>query len=112
MKRILLTLIFGAVMMAQPYAPRGIYRYDTSFAARIAHGERTGLLSPREAGRLWNMERDLRRDMERAYRSGFGIDYRERARLDARRAQLDREISRQMRDGERGYGYAYPGRRY
>jgi hypothetical protein len=49
------------------------------------------------------MERRLRFETERAYRSGYGVSPRERDRLADMSARLDREISRQMRDGERMY---------
>ncbi len=115
MKRILIGLAFGLVLAAQPYGgrpgygssrneDRGSYGYNgNSFAERISRGERMGLLTRREAARLWEMERDLRREMERAYRNGFGISGRERERIANKRARLDREITRRMRDGERNY---------
>jgi len=110
MKRILIGLAFGLVLAAQPYAGRPGYGpgYNSgpayrgnNFAARIAQGERAGLITGREASRLWNMERDLRIATERAYRSGFGVNPRERDRLAQMSARLDYEITRQMRDGER-----------
>ncbi len=111
MKRILMTLVFGLVMAAQPYGRPGYvedrggygYRGGNHFAERIARGERMGLLTRREAGRLWDMERRLRFETERAYRSGYGMSHRERERLAAMAAHLDREISRQMRDGDRAW---------
>ena len=114
MKRILIGLTFGLVLAAQPYSRpgydsgRGAYSQSPgSFAERIARGERMGLLTRPEAARLWSMERDLRIQSERAYRSGFGVSPRERARLAEMRARLDREISRQMRDGDRDYRGGY-----
>ena len=118
MKRILIGLAFGIILTAQPYGrpsyndrahnDRGAYaQRSSSFAARIAQGERMGLLTRREAARLWDMERDLRIETERGYRSGFGLSGRERARIEHMRAQLDREITRQMRDGERNYRPGY-----
>jgi hypothetical protein len=121
MKTLLITLAFGLVLGAQPYGARGAYGdrggypdrgaygyRSNNFAARIAHGERMGLLTRREADRLWKMERDLRRDIDRAARSGFGINGRERERIARKEARLDYEIRRQMRDRER-YGPG-PGR--
>lgn len=111
MKSILIGLTFGLMLAAQPYggrpgydAGRGGYGYSgPTFAERIARGERMGLLTRREAARLWDMERDLRREMERAYRSGFGVNGRERERIARMQAQLDREIARQVRDDDRYY---------
>ncbi len=116
MKNILMTLAFGLVIAAQPYGGRPGYsggygdsrggyvtRGGNGFADRIARGERMGLLTRREADRLWDMERRLRFETERAYRSGFGVSPRERDRLAAMSIQLDREISRQMRDDDRSY---------
>ena len=48
-----------------------------------------GLITPREASRLWKMERDLRFETERAYRSGPGITPRERDHLARMAARLD-----------------------
>jgi hypothetical protein len=117
MKRILIGLTFGLVLAAQPYgrpsydSGRGGYSYSgSSFAERIARGERMGLLTRREAARLWAMERDLRIEAERSYRSGYGVSPRERERLAEMRARLDREISRQIRDDDREYRGGY-GRR-
>lgn len=118
MKTILTGLAFGLVLAAQPYGgrpsygdDRGAYAYrGNGFGERIARGERMGLLTRREAARLWEMERELRVATERAYRSGFGLSHRERERLEHMSARLDREISRQMRDGERDYRGGY-GRR-
>jgi len=118
MKRILMTLAFGLVMAAQPYGRPGYgpnYNGDRSvyansgnrFAERIARGERMGLITPREARRLWDMERKLRYETERAYRSGYGLSPRERERLAEMSFHLDREISRQMRDDERMYRGGY-----
>ena len=111
MKRLLMSLIFGATLLtAQPYAaprPGNSYGPDygirNNFAERISRGQRMGLITPREANRLWNMERDLRIATDRAYRSGFSISPRERERLAKMSARLDYEITRQMRDGERFY---------
>lgn len=109
MKTLLIGLTFGLMLAAQPYG-RPSYNdrgaqvdRGSSFAARIAHGERMGLLTPREASRLWNMERDLRFETERAYRSGFGMSGKERSRIEKMRARLDHEITKQMRDRERYY---------
>jgi hypothetical protein len=115
-------LAFGLVLAAQPYGGRpgsGPYRGDdrgaygrigNSYSERISRGERMGLLTRREAVRLYDMERDLRREMERSYRNGFGISSRERERISHMQARLDREITQQLRDGERNYRGA-PGRR-
>lgn len=110
MKRFLLGMVFGLAMLAQPYGRPGYngggygddrgYR-GNGFAERITRGERMGLITPREARKLWDMERHLRYETEKAYRSGFGLSGRERNRLAEMSARLDREISRQMRDGER-----------
>lgn len=102
MKRILIAMVFGLGLMAQPYGGRPSSGID-SFSIRIDRGERSGLLTHREAARLRHMDRDLRRETERAYRSGFGLSPRERARIDSMRIALDREITRQMRDDERNY---------
>ena len=103
MKRILLTLIAGLALSAQPYGYGRPGYYDASPAARIERGVRSRLLTHREADRLWRMERDLRYQTERAYRSGFGLSHGERRRLEEMRFRLDREISRQLADGERNY---------
>lgn len=111
MKRLLMSLIFGTMLLtAQPYgAPRPgnsygpTYGVRNNFAERISRGQRMGLITPREANRLWNMERDLRIATDRAYRNGYGISPRERDRLAQMSARLDYEISRQTRDGERNY---------
>lgn len=112
MKRVLIGLAFGLVLAAQPYGGRPGYgpsqndnrgAYGNSgnnFSERISRGERMGLLTRREASKLWDMERNLRRETERAYRSGFGVSGRERERLQRMAAHLDIEISRQMRDRE------------
>lgn len=122
MKSILMTLAFGLIVTAQPYGgrpgngpgydDRGGYvtRGGNGFVDRIMRGERMGLLTHREANRLYDMERDLRRETERSYRSGFGLTGRERDRIEKMRARLDWEITKQMRDGERNYRGA-PGRR-
>ncbi|MBI2685219.1 MAG: hypothetical protein HYX27_02810 [Acidobacteria bacterium] len=112
MKRILMGLAFGVALMAQPYGARPGYGpgYNDSrgyayngnhFAERIARGERMGLLTRREASRLWDMERRLRYETERAYRSGYGVSPREQQRLAEMSRRLDYEITREMRDGER-----------
>lgn len=104
MKRILLTLIAGLALTAQPYGyGRPGYYDDASPAARIERGVRSGLLTHREAGKLWRMERALRYETERAYRSGWGISHGERRRLEEMRYKLDREISRQIADRERAH---------
>lgn len=103
MKRILLTLIAGLALTAQPYGYGRPGYYDASPAARIERGVRSGLLTHREADKLWRMERELRYETERAYRSGWGISHGERRRLEDMRYKLDREISRQIADGERAY---------
>jgi hypothetical protein len=113
MKTILMSLVFGAVLAAQPYggrpgyAPgagdvRGGYR-DNGFAERIARGERMGFITPREASRLWKMERDLRSATEHAYRTGYGISPRERDQLARMSARLDAAITHEMRDRERNF---------
>ena len=118
MKRILMTLAFGLAMTAQPYGRPGYDPYyngdrggyvngSNHFAERIARGERMGLITPREARHLWDMERKLRHETERAYRSGYGISPRERERLAEMSFRLDREITRQMRDDERMYRGGY-----
>ena len=112
MKRLVLGMVFGLAMLAQPYGRPGYGGGGYSdgrgvrgngFAERISRGERMGLITPREARKLWDMERRLRFETERAYRSGYGVSPRERDRLADMSARLDREISRQMRDGERMY---------
>lgn len=113
MTRILLTLSLGLMMTAcaQPYragvvvaAPNRAVAYPGNhFAERITRGERSGLLTRREADRLWGMERNLRREIDRAYRSGYGVSPRERERIAVMEARLDREITLQLRDGERNY---------
>ena len=111
MKTILIGLILGLALQAQPYGgrPSGSSGYGReSFSARIVRGERSGLLTPREARRLWDMERTLRQEIDRSSR--FGFSGRERDRIDRLSAQLDNEITRQMRDGERDYRGGY-GRR-
>jgi len=54
------------------------------------------------------MERSLRREIDCSPR--FGLSGRERDRIDRLSAQLDNEITRQMRDGEGEYRGGY-GRR-
>lgn len=108
MKILIFSLVLALGVACQPHRPRvsyagGPYGGANSFAARIAHGERTGLLTRGEAARLWSMERDLRREMERSARSGFGVSGQERQRVARMADRLDREIARQMRDGDR-YG--------
>ena len=107
MKRFLLAAIFGLALQAQPYGGRPSYGYgdryetrDSNFAARIERGQRAGLITHREAEPLRRMERELRRETERADRSGHGISPRERARIERMRAGLDREITHQIRDNE------------
>src|SRR5688572_30174542 len=113
MKRILFALAFGLVLMAQP----GRYGYGPSpydnrgfsvnnFSERISRGERAGLITRREAAKLWSMERNLRREIQRSAWTGYGMSPRERDRIQRMSAQLDREISRQMRDGENYRGGA------
>lgn len=108
MKTLLLGLVFGIALSAQPYAGRGAGPFGygptysgprDNFAARIAFGERTGRLTPREARRLWDMERHLQREIGRASR--FGFSRGERERISRMSAQLDFEINRQMRDRDR-----------
>ncbi len=117
MKTLLIGLILGLALQAQPYGgwPSGPSGYGSgqgygreNFAARIVRGERAGLLTPREARRLWDMERHLRQEIDRSSR--FGFSGRERDRIARLSAQLDNEITRQMRDGERDYRGGY-GRR-
>lgn len=116
MKSLLIILALGLAMTAQPYGgrpgngpanrdDRGGYvnRGGNGFIDRIVRGERMGLITRREAARLYDMERDLRYETERSYRSGFGMSGRERDRIESMRIRLDREITRQMRDGERDY---------
>jgi hypothetical protein len=103
MKRILLTLIAGVALSAQPYGYGRPGAYDASPAARIERGVRSGLLTHREADKLWRMERALRYETERAYRSRWGLSHREQHRLEDMRFKLDREITRQLADGERAY---------
>jgi hypothetical protein len=107
MKTILMSLAFGLVLAAQPYGgrpgpveTRGAYA-NNGFAERISRGERMGLITPREAPRLWRMERELRFETERAYRSGRGITPRERDHLARMSARLDAAITHEMRDRER-----------
>lgn len=115
MTRILIALAFGAVLAAQGYdgrpgfgasygpgygADRVIRTDSRNFAERIARGERMGLITPREASRLWAMEREFRFETARASRSGFGVSHRERERLMEMSVRLDAAISREMRDGE------------
>lgn len=119
MKRILIGLAFGLALAAQPYGGRpgygpsrtdnrGAYGYSGNiFSERISRGERMGLLTRREASKLWDMERNLRRETERSYRSGFSLSGRELDRLRRMSAQLDLEISRQLRDGENYRGGAF-----
>ena len=111
MKTILFSLILGLALQAQPYGgrPSGPSGYGrdqgysrNNFAARIAQAERSGFLSSREARHLWNMEHNLRHEIERSSR--FGFSGRERDRINRLSSQLDYEITRQMRDGERSYG--------
>jgi hypothetical protein len=108
MKALLTGLAFGRALGAQPYAGRGRSGFGhgygpaaaaDNFAARIALGERTGRLTPREARRLWEMERPLPREIGRASRFGFSRGERERIALLS--AQLNAAIARQMRDGDR-----------
>ncbi|MBM3784948.1 MAG: hypothetical protein FJW30_11345 [Acidobacteria bacterium] len=108
MKRILMTLLAGAVLSAQPnYRGGGSYTYSP--AARIERGIHSGLITHREADKLWRMERELRYETEKAYRSGRGLSHGEARRLARMRECLDNEISKQLRDGERynrgGYSY-------
>lgn len=98
MKTILLALALSLALSAQPFGYGG---GRDNFAARIIQGERSGLLTPREANRLWDMERHYQRELARANR--FGFEGRGRGRLDRMAAQLDFEITRQMRDGERAF---------
>ena len=118
MTRILTALAFGAVLAAQGYGDRPgfgasygpaygaerVVRTETrNFAERITRGERMGLITPREASRLWAMERELRFETVRANRSGFGVSHRERERLMEMSMRLDAAITHEMRDGERAY---------
>jgi len=114
MKKALIGLVFGLVLAAQPYGARpgdnrgaygngygNGYGYNVNnFSERIARGERAGLITRKESAKLWSMERNLRREIDRSYRSGFGMSPGERDRINRMSAQLDREISRQMRDRE------------
>ncbi len=111
MKTIFFGLILGLALQAQPY---GGFGRDQSFgrdnfSARIVRGERSGLLTPRESSRLWDMERNLRREIDRSSR--FGLSGRERDRIARLSSQLDFEIERQMRNGERAYRGGGYGRR-
>jgi|GEM_PF-2417481 len=117
MKITLIGLIIGLALQAQPYGgrPSGPSGYGRdqgygrdNFSARIVRGERAGVLTPREARRLWDRERNLRQEIDRSSRSGFSG--RERDRIDRLSAQLDSAITRQMRNGERVYRGGY-GRR-
>lgn len=118
MTRTLIAFAFGAVLAAQGYGGRPgfgasygpaygedrVVRTETrNFAERITRGERMGLITPREASRLWAMERELRFETARASRSGFGVSHRERERLMEMSLRLDAAISHEMRDGERAY---------
>ncbi|MCX6606506.1 MAG: hypothetical protein NTV52_23350 [Acidobacteria bacterium] len=118
MKTILIGLLLGLALQAQPYGgrPSGPSGYGrdqgysrNNFAARIAQGERSGFLTSREARRLWDMERHLRQEIDRSSR--FGFSGRERDRIARLSSQLDFEIERQMRDGERAYRGGGYGRR-
>lgn len=109
MKTILIGLILGLVLQAQPYGYGRDQGYSrNNFAARIAQGERSGILTSHEARHLWDRERQLRREIDRSSR--FGFSGRERDRIQRLSAQLDYEITRQVRDGERSYRGGY-GRR-
>ena len=114
MKRTLIAFAFGAVLAAQGYggrpgngaSDRPVFVEQTatvnrSFAERITRGERMGLITPREASKLWAMERDLRVETAKANRSGFGVSHRERERLAQMSMRLDAAITHETRDGDR-----------
>jgi hypothetical protein len=66
--------------------------------ARIAHGVRTGALTPREARHLGKKQRRIHRSIVRDRRDGEGFTARERARAQHRLNQQSRMIYRQKHD--------------
>src|SRR5258708_9743890 len=105
MRTILLSLALGLALQAQPYGQPYGGRRDP-IAQRIEQAERNGRLTHREANRLWGKARDLQFETERVYRSGYGVSYRDRERLERMRDNLERALNREMRE-HRGNGYRY-----
>jgi hypothetical protein len=67
---------------------------------RIAHGVRSGSLTPLEAARLEAREADLARDVARMRATG-GLDTFERTVIDRRQDQLSQAIFREKHDPQR-----------
>ena len=102
MKKII-GLLFAALLMVggfsmQASAQTNVNQRQRNQQRRIYRGLRSGQLNGREAARLERAERNTNR-MERRYRrSGGGLSYRERVRLQNRLNRNSSRIYRQKHD--------------
>lgn len=94
-----LTILFSAVSYGQNNRrPQGINARQQNQRERIFNGVRFGELTVRETRQLVNAERRINRQEARFRESGDGLNWRERAILQAELQRTSHQIYRQKHD--------------
>ncbi|MFN5170808.1 MAG: hypothetical protein ACK5DD_14400 [Cyclobacteriaceae bacterium] len=93
-----LVLLLAANAWAQENTPRADNRQGNQ-RARISDGRQSGDLTAREAARLNQQQRHVRRAERRAKADG-DVSVRERARLERKQDRASRNIRRQKNDAQ------------
>lgn len=96
-----MSAIVEAKSFAQPQPQRNINRRQVRQQRRIRRGYWSGRLTRRETVRLERRERRTNRMERRFRRSGGGLNWRERRRLNRSLNRNSRQIWRQKRDRQR-----------
>jgi hypothetical protein len=96
---------FGRPPVAAPGV--GIDARQAMIARRIEVGLRNGSLTRWEADRLRMELRNIQRTEIQFRRTGYGLDRREIAQLDARLDRLSSQVRFERNNRQYGYGYGY-----
>lgn len=98
--KMLVTVLGLAAFVGVGSAEAGVNPREARQRARIAHGVRSGELTPREATRLRAEQASIRREEARYRRNDGHLDPWERAELARELNQADRHISGQAHDAQ------------
>jgi hypothetical protein len=100
-------LLGAAVAPVMAQSPTSMHKHPMGVNARLGNqerrieqGERSGSLTPREAGRLQHREYSLRRQDYRAHKSGGKFTYAERKRLEHEENRSSSAIYKQKHDAQ------------
>lgn len=100
MKRTLITIAAGALMLSSATFAQNIHQRQENQQQRIGQGVENGSLTPRETARLERQETRLNKEIAHDRKTGGGLSPKERAQITRQQNRESRRIYRQKHDAQ------------